>query len=189
MPAHPIRAHGLDIPTAHRPWPVPHRPWAGFMRWHELLFIHWPVPAGSLRPLIPAGLELETFDGAAWLGVVPFRMSGCRVRGLPPVPGLSAFPELNVRTYVSAEGKPGVWFFSLDAASWLAVRGARWLFHLDYFDARMSVARKGNEIDYRSTRTHRHARPAEFAARYRPTGPPGLQFQARGAGGPRVLSD
>jgi uncharacterized protein YqjF (DUF2071 family) len=141
------------------------------MRWRELLFIHWPVPAASLRPLIPRGLALDTFDGSAWLGVVPFRMTASRVRGLPPVPGLSEFPELNVRTYVTTEGKPGVWFFGLDAASWLAVRGARWLFHLPYFDARMVVGRRGDQIDYRSGRTHRRAPPAQFAARYRPTGP------------------
>ena len=164
----------MDIPTAHRPWPVPDRPWAGFMRWHELLFIHWPVPAASLRPFLPPGLELDTFDGDAWLGIVPFRMSGCRVRFTPPVPGLSAFPELNVRTYVTAEGKPGVWFFSLDATSRLAVRGARLLFHLPYFDARIAVTRGAadNGIDYRHARTPRRAPPADFAARYRPTGPP-----------------
>jgi uncharacterized protein YqjF (DUF2071 family) len=165
---------------AHRPWPVPANHWSVFMRWHELLFMHWPVPAAALRPLIPGGLDVDTFGGRAWLGIVPFRMSGIRRRPLPAVPGTAAFAELNVRTYVTAGGRAGVWFFSLDAANPLAVRVARWTFHLPYFDARMSCTRAApgagartdpHEIAYRSTRTHRGAPPAAFAARYRPVGP------------------
>src|SRR5579871_2480588 len=95
------------------------------MQWHDLLFMHWPVPVDQLRPLIPPALAIETFDGMAWLGLVPFRMSGVRPRFVPALPWLSAFPELNVRTYVTSAGKPGVWFFSLDAANPLAVHGAR----------------------------------------------------------------
>jgi uncharacterized protein YqjF (DUF2071 family) len=139
------------------------------MTWEDLLFAHWPVPAAALRPLVPPPLDLDTFDGSAWLGIVPFRMRGVRLRGLPAIPGTSAFPELNVRTYVTAEGKPGVWFFSLDAASRIAVRAARAWFHLPYFDARMESWRTGTEVAYSSRRTHRGAPPAEFAARYRPT--------------------
>jgi len=96
-----------------------------FMRWHDLLFMHWPVPADALRPLIPSRLGLDTFGKEAWLGIVPFYMTGVRPRFVPPIPGISAFAELNVRTYVTADDKPGVWFFSLDAASKLAVRAAR----------------------------------------------------------------
>jgi uncharacterized protein YqjF (DUF2071 family) len=140
------------------------------MRWHDLLFMHWPVSPAVLRPHIPRGLELETFDGVAWLGVVPFRMTGVRPRHLPGLPWASAFPELNVRTYVTAGGKPGVWFFSLDAANPLAVRGARWAFHLPYYDARMDVRWVDGEERYASRRTHRGAPPAEFVARYRPVG-------------------
>jgi uncharacterized protein YqjF (DUF2071 family) len=91
------------------------------MRWHDLLFLHWPVRPELIRPLIPRGLELDTFDGSAWLGVVPFRMTGVRLRCIPQFAGM-AFPEINVRTYVKAGGKSGVWFFSLDATSRLAVR-------------------------------------------------------------------
>src|SRR5881394_3715955 len=125
-----------------------------FMRWHDLLFAHWPVEAARLREFVPPGLAIETFDGAAWLGVVPFRMSHVRARCLPPVPGLSAFPELNVRTYVRAEGDgcPGVWFFSLDAASRAAVRAARAVFGLAYMDARMSCRREGESVAYESRR-------------------------------------
>ena len=160
-----------------RPWPPPTRPWMMRMNWHELLFMHWAVPAAALRPHVPASLDVESFDGTAWLGVVPFRMSGTRPRFVPPVPGMSAFPELNVRTYVTPAGtkdKPGVWFFSLDATNPVAVRGARWLFRLPYFDARISCAVNGSvntpTVHYSSRRTHKGAPPAELDMDYRPTG-------------------
>lgn len=140
------------------------------MSWQDLAFLHWPVSPAVLREKIPSGLTLDTFEKEAFLGVVPFHMTGVRPRCVPPLPGISAFVELNVRTYVVAEGKPGVWFFSLDATSRLAVRGARLLFHLPYFDARMSSSRAGGAVEYRSERTHRGAHPARFAARYRGTG-------------------
>jgi uncharacterized protein YqjF (DUF2071 family) len=140
------------------------------MCWHELLFAHWSLPADRLRPLLPAGLELDLFDGWAWLGVVPFGMRQVRLRGTPAVPRWSAFPEINVRTYVTVQGKPGVWFFSLDAARWLAVRMARRI-HLPYYDAEMKLQTQADGwIEYRSRRTHRQAAPAEFQGRYRPTG-------------------
>lgn len=140
--------------------------------WHNLLFAHWPVPVAALRPLVPAGLELDTFEAQAWLGVVPFRMSGVRPRWLPALPGLSAFPELNLRTYVVAEGKPGVWFFSLDAANRAAVEIARGTFHLPYFHARMRCAATGDGsgITYASERRDGRGSPAVFAADYRPSG-------------------
>jgi uncharacterized protein YqjF (DUF2071 family) len=155
----------------HRPYALPTRPWVLAMRWHDLLFMHWPVPAAALREHIPPALALDTFDGAAWLGVVPFRMTGVRPRYVPPLPRVSAFAELNVRTYVVAEGKPGVWFFSLDAADPIAVRVARRAFHLPYYDARMVCLPEAGGIRYASLRTHRGAPPAEFRARYRPVGP------------------
>jgi uncharacterized protein YqjF (DUF2071 family) len=140
--------------------------------WHDLLFVHWPVDPAALRPLVPRGLDLDTFDGAAWLGVVPFRMTGIRVRGLLPVPTLSAFAELNVRTYVTAGGRAGVWFFSLDAANPVAVDVARRFFHLPYFNATMECRRRGDRIHYASRRTHRGAPKAEFRGVYGPSGPP-----------------
>ena len=123
---------------AHRPWPLPEGPWIMAQSWHDLLFAHWRVEEATLRRHIPAELEIDTYEGQAWLGVVPFRMSGVRLRGTPAIPWLSAFPELNVRTYVVADGKPGVWFFSLDAGNRIAVAIARAWFHLPYFRARMS---------------------------------------------------
>ncbi len=158
--------------TEHRPYPLPKGPWVLRMRWHDLLFMHWPVPEEVLRLLIPPALKLDTFDGSAWLGVVPFRMTSVRPRFLPVVPGLSSFPELNVRTYVTHRDKPGVYFFSLDAHNPIAVRLARATFGLPYFDARMSCRTSGDEVRYRSIRTHKDASKARFGASYRPTGEP-----------------
>jgi uncharacterized protein YqjF (DUF2071 family) len=114
--------------------------------WGKLLFMHWAIDPEFLRPLIPSQLSIDTFDGKAWIGVVPFTMWGIRASFLPPIPGTSAFHELNVRTYVHFKGVPGVWFFSLDAASSLAVWGARTFYHLPYFNAEMSLAQQESSI-------------------------------------------
>ncbi len=141
------------------------------MRWERLLFAHWPVSAASLRPWMPAALELDLLDGQAWLGVVPFRMNCVRLRGLPPIPGTACFPELNVRTYVRHGGQSGVWFFSLDAANPLAVVLARSLYHLAYRHARMVCGEAGGTVDFSSFRTDRAFPDAHLLARYRPNGP------------------
>jgi uncharacterized protein YqjF (DUF2071 family) len=141
------------------------------MAWHDLLFMHWPIRPAALLPYIPAGLALETFDGMAWIGVVPFRMSGVRPRFVPAVGWISTFAELNVRTYVAAEDKPGVWFFSLDAGNPVAVEMARDVFHLPYYNASMRCAPHDDGVEYTSARTHRSAAPAFFRGIYRPTGP------------------
>ena len=158
----------LDI--AHRPWPLPAGPWVMAQTWHDLLFAHWPVDAEKLSVLIPDRLKVDTFEGRGWLAVVPFRMDGVRLRGTPAVPWLSAFHELNVRTYVTHEGKPGVWFFSLDAGNPLAVTIARAWFHLPYFRARMSCAEREGWIQYSSERTHCGAPAGLLMASYRPIG-------------------
>ena len=136
--------------------------------WNTLLFAHWPVPPETLRPRIPSGLTLEQFGAHAWIGITPFVLTGLRPRGTPAIPGLSAFPELNVRTYVSYEDRPGVWFFSLDAASRLAVWAARGLYHLPYEFARMRVRHIGERIEYRSARPTAEG----FEASYGPAGAP-----------------
>ncbi len=133
--------------------------------WHDLLFAHWPLPPGSLRPLVPAQLELDPFDGQCWVGVVPFRMRDIRGRGIPALPGLSRFPELNVRTYVIHAGKSGVYFFSLDAANLPAVWAARKFYHLPYFHAEMSCEDRGGNILYSSNRLKS---AAELRGSYRP---------------------
>ncbi|MCU1258229.1 MAG: hypothetical protein JWO80_1114 [Bryobacterales bacterium] len=139
--------------------------------WRDLLFAHWPVSWDVLRPLVPEAMDLDRWDGAAWLGVVPFRMTGIRARATVALPHLSETLELNVRTYVTVNGKPGVYFFSLDAESPLAVRVARRFFHLPYFDATMHCRLEGGDFVYSSRRTHRRAKPAALEIAYRPTGP------------------
>jgi len=136
--------------------------------WHDLLFAHWPIDPAVLVRKLPVELPLDLFDDRAWIGVIPFHMTNVGPRGVPSLPGLSAFPELNVRTYVILDGKPGVYFFSLDAASTLAVIGARTMFHLPYFRAAMSVHTDGRRVTYRSAR--RSAVNAQFLSSYEPIG-------------------
>jgi uncharacterized protein YqjF (DUF2071 family) len=151
---------------------MPDGPWIMTQTWHDLLFAHWPVDARAVAPKIPAPLELDLFDGQAWLAVVPFRMTNVSPRGVPPLPWVSAFPELNVRTYVRFGEKPGVYFFSLDASNPVAVAGARTLFHLPYFPATMSVESAGETIHYTSERKGDSRVTARLIASYRPIGPP-----------------
>lgn len=140
------------------------------MGWEDLLFLHWPLDPAVLAPRLPEGLEPDLFEGTAWIAVVPFRMARTRLRGLPPFPGTASFPELNVRTYVRHHGRPGVWFFSLDAASPPAVWTARTFFHLPYRHASMEVGVEGDTVHYRSVRRGTGPKIA-FEARFRPTGP------------------
>jgi hypothetical protein len=172
--------------TAHRPFPLPQRPYVGFMRWHDLLFAHWPLDPEDVRHAMPAPLRpfLDIRDGKAWVGVVPFWMSDVTARWIPPIPGLSTMPEINVRTYLTIQGKPGVFFFSLDTTNLSAVVAARTIYSLPYFHARMAVwsdrhvgvhmpeyqPHADGKIRYVSERTEPPL-PAEFRAHYRPTGP------------------
>jgi uncharacterized protein YqjF (DUF2071 family) len=155
--------------TEHRPFPLPAGPWVMQQKWHDLLFAHWALAPDEVRPLVPAELELDLHEGKAWVAVTPFWMSGVRPRGFPALPWLSRFPELNVRTYVTRGGKPGVFFFSLDAARLPAVWAARVGFNLPYFHAQMKVGGT-NPIEY-SCRRRRLRMEAEFHGIYRPTGP------------------
>jgi uncharacterized protein len=155
---------------AHRPWPLPEGRWLMGQTWHDLMFAHWRVPDSALRPLMPPDLTVETYDGDAWLGLTPFRVGGLRLHGTLPVPGLSSFPELNVRTYVTDGEKPGIWFFSLDAGSAAAVVAARRFYKLPYFRARMSARRRRDGIAYSSVRTEAGAFPRTLRATYRPSG-------------------
>ncbi len=136
----------------------------GRQTWGKLLFMHWRIPAERLRAAVPAELEIDTHDGEAWIGVVPFTIWGMRLSFLPPVPGLSEMHELNVRTYVHYKGVPGVLFLSLDATSLLAVLGARTFFLLPYYTADMSLKQEGDRIIYHSRRTHADAPAAVFDA-------------------------
>ena len=149
---------------AHRPWPMPDRPWVMTQTWHDLLFAHWPIEPSRLRPKVPPAFELDLFEGQAWIGVVPFSMTNVAPRGLPALPWISEFPELNIRTYVRVGDRPGVYFFSLDAGSTVAVHAARVLLNLPYYLASMNVVHTPNGIDYRSSRNS--GPPVEFRATY-----------------------
>jgi uncharacterized protein YqjF (DUF2071 family) len=152
----------------HRPWPMPAAPWIMTQTWHDLLFAHWPVDADDLRSRVPASCELDLFEGQAWLGIVSFEMTNVAPRAAPALPWISAFPEINVRTYVRVNGKPGVYFFSLDATNPVAVWVARTFFHLPYYSATIDVGHgSGDAIDYHSRRREGEA---AFHARYSPTG-------------------
>ena len=162
--------HSIVESRAHRPWPMPRAPWLMTQSWHDLLFAHWPVDASEVRRVVPAAFELDLFDGEAWLGVVPFFMTNVGLRATPTVPWISAFAEINVRTYVRVADRPGVYFFSLDAARWLAVAAARTFLNLPYYAADMSVERRSDGIRYESARRTRES--AEFKAIYEPTSAP-----------------
>ena len=158
--------------TSHRPWAMPQRPWAMAQRWSDLLFMHWPVAVASLRALVPSRLTLDMYEDRPWVSLASFKLSDLRPRRFPTLPWVSEFPELNVRTYVVVDGKPGVYFFSLDAASVLAVIGARTVFHLPYYAAVMSTRRRADGmITYESRRIAQRLGLARFKAVYAPTGP------------------
>ena len=158
--------------TGHRPWPLPSAHWTMTQRWNDLLFAHWPVPVAEIAPLIPHDLCVDTFDGSAWVGVVPFWMDQIHTRGLPAIPGANRFPELNLRTYVREphSNMSGVYFFSLDAGNPLAVAAARTVYKLPYYWSKMSIEHTGDrEFLYNSER--RFAKPsARLRVRYRSLG-------------------
>ncbi len=177
----PAGAAAVLRTVEHRPLPLPRRPWTMQQRWNDLLFAHWPMPPQAIGSTLPPGLVADTFDGSAWLGVVPFGMDRVHLHGLPSVPGARAFPELNLRTYVRERGtnRTGVYFYSLDASNPLAVAIARSVFHLPYFWALMGLrfgegTGRSREIRYHSQRLLT-ARPARFRASYR-----GLGLMAQG---------
>jgi len=164
----PARQAGSLEHVGHRPWPVPTRPWRMARTSERLLFAHWRADLDAVRALVPEGLEVDVRDGSAWLGVTPFRVEALRLRGLPPLPVLSSFLELNVRTYVTAGGKPGIWFLGLDASGGLAVEGAKRLYHLPYRHARMSMEERDGWIAFDGTRIGDRER--RLHARYRGEG-------------------
>jgi uncharacterized protein YqjF (DUF2071 family) len=135
--------------------------------WHNLLFAHWVLPPNIVRKVVPTELPLDLWEGQAYVGVVPFVIRNLRPRGLPALPGISHFGENNVRTYVTVDGKPGVYFFSLDAENLSAVLGARLTYSLPYFKANFEIREADGFIEYGSLRKVR-PRPAELRARYRP---------------------
>ena len=164
-------ASSILAETGHRPWPLAKGNWALRMRWSDLLFAHWPVPPADVARLLPRGFAVDTFDGSAWVGVVPFRMEQVQLRGFPTLPGANLFAEANVRTYVRDEksGDRGVYFFSLDANNPAAVIGARLWFHLPYYFAQMRMSAHAGGWLYRSRRLFARL-PAVLSVNYRGTG-------------------
>jgi uncharacterized protein len=163
---------------AHRPWPMPDSPWIMTQSWHDLLFAHWPVDLRMLQEKVPPGLRIDLYENQAWLGVIPFHMTNVAPRGVPSIPFVSSFPELNVRTYVTRDGRPGIYFLSLDAGSAIAVAAARTLFHLPYYTATMDVDVEGGMVRYSSRR--KTSMPiARFEATYQAVGP--VQTHAPGS--------
>jgi uncharacterized protein YqjF (DUF2071 family) len=145
---------------------MPLRPWVMTQTWNDLLFVHWPLDPYHVAPTIPPPFVLDVFAGFAWIGIVAFHMTNVALRGTPSVPWVSAFPELNVRTYVRYGDRPGVFFFSLDAGNAVIVRAARLLLNLPYYFASMHVESRGSRVAYRSMR--RNESPAAFSATYAP---------------------
>jgi len=154
---------------------MPAGPWIWRQRWVDLLFAHWRIPVEVARRFVPDRLEVQQFDGTSWVGLVPFRMEDVMFRGLPAVPALSQFPEMNLRLYVTYQGKPGVWFLSLDATNPVAVWGARQFAHLPYFQAEMQVNTVDERVDYSSVRKDADP-PVIFKGSYWPTS---AVFEAR----------
>lgn len=156
--------------TKQRPSPKPEGPWAVAMTWKDLLFAHWAVDASLIKHFLPESLELDLFEGKAYVGVVPFRMEGVRQAMMPAIPGLSNFPEINVRTYVKAGGKTGVYFLSLDTSSKLAVAHGQKTYNLPYYNAWIATGKSDGWYTYSSVRQEPGAPPAQFKAKYRPQG-------------------
>ncbi len=164
-----MNLEGVYQAIQHRPWPLPQGSWIMTQTWHDLLFAHWPVPAPALRALIPDGLELDTYEGQGWLGVITFRMTGIRLRGTPPVPLTSRLPEVNLRTYVRVSGRPGVLFLSLDTGNAAAILLGRAWFRLPYYPARTRMGQNEQGVYFSSHRLHLPGvRPADFAVSYHP---------------------
>ena len=167
----PARQSSTLERVAHRPWPLPEGSWVMGQTWDDLLFAHWRVDPEVLRPRLPTALELDTWEGSAWVGITPFVVTGLRARGTPALPFVSTFRELNVRTYATAGGKPGIWFLSLDASSAAAVEAARRTYKLPYFRARITAESRGGSIAYSCARSE-GLRPHVWEGRYRPAGEP-----------------
>lgn len=153
----------------HRPWPLPSESWGWQQSWLDLAFLHYRVSSREVRQLLPSEVKLQSFDGSAWVGVVPFRMAGVMRRPPFDIPLLNSFPELNLRTYVTVDGMPGVWFFSLDADSWPIVLGGRFVYNLPYFKANIQLEAQDDWFEMTSARRRSDV---GFKARYRPIGEP-----------------
>ncbi len=157
--------HPAFVHSEHRPWPPPRRPWMLQQTWTNVLSMHWPVAPSALKRFVPSALELQEHDDTGWLSVIALQIEAMRFRALPSLPGLSTFPQLNLRTYVQCEGKPGVWFLRVDADNPLAAWGARELLHLPYVFSSIMAEESDGAHCFTATRKEDDT---AFRARYRP---------------------
>ncbi|MBS4197060.1 YqjF family protein [Lederbergia citri] len=140
--------------TEHRPYPIPSKYWIMRQKWRDVLFMHLPIKPEKLQPYIPSAVEIDTFEDYAWLGVIVFKIDGIFPRGFPPVSIRPAFPEINLRTYVRCNDKPGIYFLSLDVDDWTSCSLAkRWL-HVPYHPAKISFQKIEQSYHFESNRNH-----------------------------------
>ncbi|MFB5190202.1 YqjF family protein [Alicyclobacillus fastidiosus] len=155
----------------HRQYPIPERPWVMHQTWERVLFAHWPVPVRLLQAKLPPAIELDTFDGQAWLSLVLLFVKDLHARWMPPIPGASAFAQANVRTYVVKAGRPGVWFFQLYASNPLAVALARRFFHLPYERAAIKTEHRADATQFALSRAHQEQPVQALTCNYQPNPP------------------
>ncbi|WP_420238802.1 YqjF family protein [Telmatobacter bradus] len=162
-----------QIRTSFRPRPLPSGRWVLRQRWNDLLFAHWPVPEAQMAALLPDGLDVDTHQGMAWLGIVPFWLDRLKVHGLPSLPGVRRFPDLTMRTYVRdrTTGTTGTYCFSIDASQLLAVTAARFFINLPYHWAEMKLEQRSEREFSFFSRRRFVSEPVVFQARYRGLGP------------------
>jgi uncharacterized protein YqjF (DUF2071 family) len=163
-----VRQRGALRDTDHRPWPLRPGRWLVAQTWESSLFAHWRVEATAVQALLPDGLEVETYDGSAWLGTHAFRVESVRIHGTLPVPWISSFTQLNVRTYVRAGSKPGLWFFSLDTPSGLAAETARLVYRLPWHTCRLDIHERSGRLEISAARAAGRAFTAQVSARGTP---------------------
>jgi uncharacterized protein len=163
-----VRQRGALRETEHRPWPLPSGAWLVAQTWEDVVFAHWRADADALQALLPDGLRVDTYDGTAWLGVNAFRVESVRLHGTLPVPWVSSFPQLNVRTYVTSGTRPGLWFFSLDTPSLLAAETARRVYRLPWQTCRLEISERSGRLEVTAARAAGRA----FTARLSPRGAP-----------------
>jgi len=162
-----MKADDILKQTAHRPFPLPEGKWLIRQAWHDLLFAHWQVPAELIAPFVPKELQLDLWEGAAWISLVPFHVQSSNMRELLPLPFVGSFYELNMRTYVTYRNQPGAYFFSLDASEGLAVTAAR-LAGLPYFNANISMNEGNENLFFHAQRADPRGHSEVFAGTYSP---------------------
>ncbi|RKQ34758.1 YqjF family protein [Oceanobacillus halophilus] len=138
--------------TDHRPFPFPSKHWMMKQKWKNISFLHWPLSESQLRPFIPKQLTIDTYHGQAWVGMVIFEMESIHLRGIPKYSITPNFSEVNVRTYVTYNGVPGIYFLSIDVDNWASVTLAKRWYHLPYHSANISIEKSHESYHYESIR-------------------------------------